>query len=44
MNSLGNIVNVGIADLEIVQAPNKIRTLGLGSCVGVVIYDYHHIL
>lgn len=42
MNSLGNIVNVGIADLEIVQAPNKIRTLGLGSCVGVVIYDYHH--
>lgn len=33
------IIRVGIADMKIVQAPNKIRTLGLGSCVGVVIYD-----
>src|SRR5699024_12282006 len=29
----------GIADLDLVEAPDKIRTSGLGSCVGVVIYD-----
>src|SRR5699024_1966184 len=28
-----------IADLNVVEAPNTIRTSGLGSCVGVVIYD-----
>lgn len=33
------IVSVGIADMKIVKAPNKIKTAGLGSCVGVVIYD-----
>ncbi|CAM4033892.1 chemotaxis protein CheD [Lederbergia lenta] len=33
------VIRVGIADMKIVQAPNKIRTLGLGSCVGVIIYD-----
>src|SRR5690625_252198 len=33
------VVKVGIADLNIVRAPNKIRTSGLGSCVGVVVYD-----
>lgn len=33
------IVRVGIADLDIVTAPGRIRTLGLGSCVGIVIYD-----
>lgn len=33
------IVKVGIADLNIVTAPHRIRTSGLGSCVGVVIYD-----
>src|SRR5699024_2299769 len=30
---------VGIADLNLVEAPDKIRTSGRGSCVGVVIYD-----
>ncbi|SES75756.1 chemotaxis protein CheD [Oceanobacillus limi] len=34
-----SIVKVGIADLNIVTAPTTIRTSGLGSCVGVVIYD-----
>jgi len=34
-----DVVKVGIADLNIVKAPNMIRTSGLGSCVGVVIYD-----
>ncbi len=33
------VVRVGIADMNIVQAPNTIRTSGLGSCVGVVLYD-----
>lgn len=33
------VVRVGIADMKIVKAPEKIRTSGLGSCVGVVIYD-----
>ncbi|MBS4207600.1 chemotaxis protein CheD [Bacillus sp. FJAT-50079] len=35
------VVRVGIAEMDIVRAPDKIRTLGLGSCVGVVIYDSH---
>lgn len=34
-----NIVKVGIADMNIVTYPSLIRTSGLGSCVGVVIYD-----
>jgi len=33
------VVRVGISDLNVVIAPNKIRTSGLGSCVGIVIYD-----
>lgn len=39
MNRENFIVRVGIADLNTVRAPNTIRTLGLGSCVGIVIYD-----
>ncbi|MBO3445415.1 chemotaxis protein CheD [Clostridium sp. CCUG 7971] len=33
-----NII-VGIADFNIVKAPNQIKTIGLGSCCGVVVYD-----
>ncbi|MBO1003783.1 chemotaxis protein CheD [Pseudogracilibacillus auburnensis] len=33
------VVKVGIADLNIIQSPDKIRTSGLGSCVGIVLYD-----
>lgn len=33
------VVRVGIADLNIVKYPGTIRTSGLGSCVGVVLYD-----
>lgn len=33
------VVRVGIADMNIVVGPKTIRTSGLGSCVGVVIYD-----
>lgn len=39
MNDTVNIIKVGIADMNVVQSPNLIRTSGLGSCVGVVIYD-----
>lgn len=39
MNGIGNVVKVGIADMNVVQAPHIIRTSGLGSCVGVVIFD-----
>ncbi|MEQ6375349.1 chemotaxis protein CheD [Bacillaceae bacterium S4-13-56] len=39
MNEVIEIVKVGIADLNIIKAPQVIRTSGLGSCVGVVIYD-----
>lgn len=33
------VIKVGIADMNIARAPYLIRTAGLGSCVGVVLYD-----
>ncbi|OEH91284.1 chemotaxis protein CheD [Bacillus solimangrovi] len=39
MAEIAKIIKVGIADLNIVRAPDVIRTSGLGSCVGVVLYD-----
>lgn len=39
MDKTGTVVRVGIADMDTVCEPDKIRTLGLGSCVGIVIYD-----
>ncbi|WP_010649276.1 chemotaxis protein CheD [Oceanobacillus massiliensis] len=39
MSETTTIIKVGIADLNIVKPPNIIRTSGLGSCIGVVIYD-----
>lgn len=35
----GKMIKVGMADLNICRAPDAITTLGLGSCVGVAIYD-----
>ncbi|MGN2369776.1 chemotaxis protein CheD [Clostridium cagae] len=32
-------VKVGIADLNLVSSPNKIMTIGLGSCIGISLYD-----
>ncbi|MGL4773748.1 MAG: chemotaxis protein CheD [Clostridium sp.] len=32
-------VRVGIADLNIVKPPKRIMTVGLGSCIGIAIYD-----
>jgi len=34
-----NIVKVGMADLNVATDPFVLTTLGLGSCVGVCIYD-----
>lgn len=39
MITLNSVVRVGIADMNIVKQPGTIRTSGLGSCVGVVLYD-----
>jgi chemotaxis protein CheD len=33
---------VGIADMAVAKAPHTITTLGLGSCVGIVLYDKIH--
>ncbi|MDZ5473458.1 chemotaxis protein CheD [Bacillus sp. 31A1R] len=39
MNDCVQVVKVGIADMNIVKGSDHIRTSGLGSCVGVVVYD-----
>lgn len=36
---MGEVIKVGMADLNICKAPNVITTLGLGSCIGLVFYD-----
>lgn len=36
---MSEIIKVGMADLNVCTAPDAITTLGLGSCVGVVLYD-----
>ncbi|HWK24514.1 MAG TPA: chemotaxis protein CheD [Ureibacillus sp.] len=33
------VIKVGIAQMDVVKMPDTIRTSGLGSCVGVVLYD-----
>ncbi|ENH98214.1 chemoreceptor glutamine deamidase CheD [Gracilibacillus halophilus YIM-C55.5] len=34
-----SIVKVGIADMQLATSPAILKTAGLGSCVGVVVYD-----
>ena len=34
-----NIIKVGMADLNVCKSPDMITTLGLGSCVGITLYD-----
>lgn len=34
-----NEVRVGIADYSIISAPGSIITMGLGSCIGIALYD-----
>ena len=33
------VIKVGMADLSVCKPPNLLTTLGLGSCVGIVLYD-----
>lgn len=33
------IIKVGMADMKLCEPPKGITTLGLGSCVGIVLYD-----
>lgn len=33
------IIKVGMADLNIAEEPSVLATLGLGSCVGITLYD-----
>ena len=35
----GTMIKVGMADANICHSPDAITTLGLGSCVGVALYD-----
>ncbi|WP_071459466.1 chemotaxis protein CheD [Bacillus massilinigeriensis] len=39
MDSSFQVIKVGIADMNVVEIPDSIRTTGLGSCVGLVLYD-----
>ncbi len=36
---MSEMVKVGMADLNVCVSPDAITTLGLGSCVGIVLYD-----
>lgn len=36
---MGNLVKVGMADLKTTTSPGILTTLGLGSCVGICLYD-----
>jgi chemotaxis protein CheD len=36
---MGEIIKVGMADLKIALYPDSLKTLGLGSCVGIALYD-----
>ena len=36
---MGNVVKVGMADLKVAKNPDSLITLGLGSCVGIAIWD-----
>ena len=36
---MGELIKVGMADLNVCKEPDILTTLGLGSCVGVALYD-----
>lgn len=36
---MGETIKVGMADLKIAKAPDSLTTLGLGSCIGLTLYD-----
>ncbi len=36
---MAELIKVGMADLKITKSPSVLTTLGLGSCVGIALYD-----
>ena len=36
---MGEMIKVGMADLNVAKAPDSLTTLGLGSCIGLTLYD-----
>lgn len=36
---MGEVIKVGMADLNVCKNPDIITTLGLGSCIGIALYD-----
>ena len=36
---MGEIIKVGMADLKVCRYPDSLTTIGLGSCVGIALYD-----
>lgn len=36
---MSNVIQVGMADLKVVRAPDKLTTAGLGSCIGICLLD-----
>ena len=36
---MGRMIKVGMADLKVCKAPDNLTTLGLGSCIGIALYD-----
>lgn len=36
---MSKIIQVGMADLKIAKAPDKLMTAGLGSCIGICVFD-----
>lgn len=36
---MGEVIKVGMADLNVAKAPDSLITLGLGSCIGLTLYD-----
>ena len=36
---MAEMIKVGMADLNICKSPDSITTLGLGSCIGIALYD-----
>ncbi|MDD3364046.1 MAG: chemotaxis protein CheD [Syntrophomonas sp.] len=36
---MSSIIQVGMADLKVAKAPDKLITMGLGSCIGICVVD-----
>ncbi|MGE5473476.1 MAG: chemotaxis protein CheD [Ignavibacteriales bacterium] len=36
---MDNVIKVGMADLNVASCPDALTTLGLGSCIGLCLYD-----